>query len=156
MEYAFLDTNALLKLYHTEKGSTWVKTFVIGKQVIISELTFAESATTLSRLYRDGIYTKRQAARLYFEIESNRSNYTVIPLELVLQLNQVVILAFNLPTGLRIRSLDALQLIAAKKAQSEVIALDPLANFSFVSSDAQLLKVAQAQSFVTENPEDYP
>lgn len=156
MEYVFLDTNAFLKLYHAEKGTTWLKTFVVNKQAIISELTFAESATTLARLYRQGIYTKRQASFLYHQIRNDRFSYTIIPLDFNIQLKQIVTLAFNLPANLRIRSLDAIQLTAAKIAQEQARNQTNFGSFTFVSSDVQLLRVAQAQSFLVENPEDYP
>jgi hypothetical protein len=40
-------------------------------------------------------------------------------------------------------------------ALEDTRALTPAPPFVFVSSDAQLLRVAQAQGFVTENPEDH-
>lgn len=47
MALVFLETSAFLKLYLVEKGSSWLKSFISGNQVVLSQLTLAESATTL-------------------------------------------------------------------------------------------------------------
>ncbi len=156
MDFVFLDSNALVKLYRPEKGSTWLEAFIRDKQVIISELAFFESATTLGRLYREGTYSKIEASRLYSQIWRQRASYRVIPLRSDIQRNRVVSMAFNLPTNLRLRALDGLQLAAANLAQKDANNQQPVAPFTFVSSDVQLLRVAQAQNLSVENPEDYP
>src|SRR5688500_5913592 len=108
MAYVFLDTSAFIKLYHLEQGSTWLKMFIMGKHIAVSELVLIESATTLGRLYRQGIYTKRRASQIYSEIYRERSKYVIAPLGSVLQRNKVVSLAFNLPIHLRLRALDGI------------------------------------------------
>jgi predicted nucleic acid-binding protein len=152
----FLDTSAFLKLYVAEKGSNWLKTFASGNQLVISELTFYESATALRRRYLDGIFTRQEASKLYSQIYHDRFNYDIIAIGSDRQLNRVVSLSFNLPPNLRLRALDSLQLTAAIINQMRASNQQPHDIVTFVSSDQQLLKVAQAQGFAIENPEDHP
>lgn len=156
MDYLFLDTSAFLKLYLNEAGSNWLKAFVIGKKVGVSQLVFVEVATTLGRLYREGVYTQTQVQQIYAQVRSDRYLYEVEPLGTKLQTKRVADLAFNLPVNLRIRALDGLHIAAAQTAQNRARRQRPPASFTFVSSDLQLLRVAQAQQFPVENPEDYP
>jgi predicted nucleic acid-binding protein len=156
MDFVFLDTSGVLKLYLPELGSSWLRNFVIGKQIVISELSLFESATALRRRYLEATYTREQANDLFAQIYQDRINFENIPLGGDFQLNELSTLVFNLPSNLRIRALDGLQLVAAKIALNNVQSL-PLPNsFIFVTSDRQLLQVAQSQSFMTENPEDHP
>lgn len=151
MDVVFLDTNALLKLFKVEKGSNWLRNFIKDKEIFVSELAFIESATTLARLYRDGTFTKTQAANIFSQIQNSRLLYRVISLGGEPETKKIVSLAFNLPIPLRIRALDAIQLAAAEMSTS----LAAPSAFTFVSSDAQLIKAATARGFSVENPENY-
>jgi predicted nucleic acid-binding protein len=155
MEYLFLDTNAFLKLYLNEKGSNWIRTYVADKSLFVSQLVFIESATSLGRLYREGKYTRDQADSIYAQIRKERPKFGVVPLGAIRQTERVAFLAFNLPNDLRLRALDALHLVAAEIVLNRAKKEESSPTLTLVSSDVQLLKVAQAQGFVTENPEDY-
>lgn len=156
MALVFLDTSSLLKLYVPEIGTTWLKTLVTSNQVVISELALFESATALRRRYLEGTYTREQASDLYAQLNKDSVSYEIIPLGGELQLNRVVDMAFTLAVGLRIRALDAIHLAAANHALDASNNQVPPVPFTFVCSDLQLLRVAQALGFPTENPEDYP
>ncbi len=156
MSLLFLDTNALLKLYLPEIGSNWVRNAIVGNQVSISELVLYESATVLRRRYLEGSLSLPQAQLLYTQIELNSQAYDIVELRSERQLERVVAISFSLAPTLRIRALDSMQLAAAEVAEEAANRLIPPEPFVFVSSDAQLLRVAQAQGFVTENPEDHP
>ncbi len=108
---------------------------------------------TLSRLYRDNIYTKRQAAFKYAEIRRDRSKYEVVLLGEAQQMKKAISLAFNLPVPLRIRTLDAIHLAAARITSNAAISAS---SFVFLSADLRLLNAAQSQGFIVENPENYP
>ncbi len=156
MDYLFLDTSVFLKLYIAEKGSAWLTNYIVGKQPIISELALFESATALRKRQLDGTLTKIAASSLYAQILQDRFNFEIVTFGLAQLLNEVVNLAFKLPGNFRLRALDAIQLASAGIAQVSVIQQPSFSNFTFLSSDLQLLKVAQAQNLATENPEDYP
>jgi predicted nucleic acid-binding protein len=156
MAFLFLDTNAFLKLFLNETGSTWIRNFIINNHVIVSELTWAEATNTLTRLYRDGVFSQRDASNILTNIDAQIRQFVVIPLEITNQLNSLTSLGFNIPANLRLRTLDAFQLIAAEIANAAVNTPNSPATFIFVSSDRQLLQVAQARGFTVENPENYP
>lgn len=156
MDEVFLDTSAFLKLYVPEKGSGWLMSFITGKQPLISELTLIETATALRGRYLAGNFTRIEASSLYGRIHQDRIRYRLIPLDTERERRKIVSLSFNLSQTLRLRALDGLQLAAANDAKRIAINQIPPLSFTFVTSDAQLLRVAQAQGFLTENPEDYP
>lgn len=156
MDVVFLDTNALIKLYVPEKGSSWLKLFTSSRQIVISELALFEAATVLRRLHLDGTYTKIAASDLLAQINRDAPNFDMISLGGKSQRDLLEDIAFNLPAGLRVRALDGIQLVAAGIALAAANTLPPPITFTFVSSDAQLLRVALARGFVVENPETYP
>lgn len=157
MDYIFLDTNALLKLYLNEVGSTWLKGYVAGKRISISELAIFESATTLARRFLAGEFTRNQAYILLTLIAQDCDNtYELVPLDNKLQSNRVFAVAEQWPTTSRIRTLDTIQLAAAKTVLEVANLQQPPASFKLISADAQLLRVAQVQGLIVENPENYP
>ena len=156
MAFLFLDTNAFIKLFLNERGSTWIRNFIVNNEVIVSELTWAEATNTLTRLYRDGTLTQLDVSAILTNIDTQIRKFVVIPLEVTNQLNALASLGFGIPNNLRLRTLDAFQLIAAEIANTAVYTPNSPATFFFVSSDRQLLQVAQARGFATENPENYP
>lgn len=156
MSLLFLDTSALLKLYLPEIGSGWIKSFIAGQQIAISELALYESATVLRRRYQEGTLIRPQAASLYAKLRKESEAYAVILLRTERQLPRVITFSFNLPAGLRLRALDSIHLAAATISREAANRITPPEPFIFVSSDRQLLQVAVAQGFATENPEDHP
>jgi predicted nucleic acid-binding protein len=156
MDVAFLDTNALMKLYLTERGSTWLTNFVNTRQVVVSELALIETATVLRRLYIEGRFSRIEAFDLFSQIKQDSTKFEIIPLSGDAFLNRLGDLVFNMAVGFRIRALDGIHLTAATIALADINNFASPPNFTFVSSDAQLLRAAQAQGFVTENPENYP
>lgn len=156
MAVLFLDSSALLKLYLSEKGATWLKSFVSGQQIVISELAIFETANVLRRLYVEGHYTRDETSDLIAQINRDSATYEVVPVSGSLLLNRLITTLLNLPITLRIRSLDSIHLTSALIALEAANTSIPPEPFVFVSSDVQLLRVAQAQGFVTENPEDHP
>jgi predicted nucleic acid-binding protein len=151
-----LETSALFKLFVPEIGSNWLQNNVIGQTIVISELALFESANILRRRYTEGNFTREQAIDLFGRINRATVNYTVIPLGTEIQLNQLFDLIFNLPNHLRIRTLDSIHLVSAQTAREATNNLVPPEPFIFMSSDKQLLLVAQAQGFSVENPENHP
>src|SRR5437764_637569 len=114
MSLLFLDTSALLKLYLPEIGSGWLSIFITGHNLAISELALYESATVLRRRYLEGSLTLLQASTLHVRLQRDSLAYITIPLNTDRQLERVIDFAFKLPTGLRLRALDAIQLAAAE------------------------------------------
>ena len=158
MNYLYLDTNALIKLYRSEKGSNWLHNFIIGKRIVVSELILFESATVIGKYYRSGEYLWQAANDLYSQLKQNCRNYDVVSLQISLLEAEVRGIAFPLTLvkgASFVRALDAIHVASAQFARKDIIRRDPGASFVVVSSDGQLLKVAQANGLLVENPEDY-
>lgn len=155
MHKVFLDTNALIKLFVPEVGSSWLTNYVADKEIIISELALIESATVLRRRFQEGFFTRPQASILYVQIRRKTTQCTVIPINSKLHRNRLTSLAFNLPANFRIRALDAIHLAAASVEEKEASNKTPADVFTFVSSDLQLLRAVQALGIAIENPESH-
>lgn len=156
MEIAFLDTSALLKLFFTEIGSSWLVNFVKTRQVAVSELVLFEATVSIRRKLVSGMLTKSEAYAAINKINNASGAYAIVPLGGKTLLDGVEDVIFKLHDTLVIRSLDAIHLASAVQVFDSANAATPPEPFVFVSSDAQLLRVAQAQKLPTENPEDHP
>jgi predicted nucleic acid-binding protein len=156
MDVVFLDTNALLKLYHSERGSAWLKSYTSNRQIVISELALYEVISIMRRFYAEGSYSKNQALKLLAQIEQDKPNFQIVLISGKRQRNKMRDLVFNIAVGLRIRALDAIQLLSAQIALDAVNSLNVQPAFTFVSADAQLLRVAQSLGLTVENPENHP
>ncbi len=155
MDLVFLDTNAFYKLYVPEIGSTWLRNYVVGKRIVISELAMIESATALGATYRNGRFSKAEAAKIFAQMNRNRSKYQIIDLGTKQRTNRTVTLALNLPKDVRVRGLDAIQLAAAMEAREAVSKLLPIPTFTFITADIKFFPAIRAAGFVLENPEDH-
>jgi predicted nucleic acid-binding protein len=91
MSLLFLDTSAIIKLYLIEVGSNWLKSFIAGNQISISELALYEGATVLRRRYLEGSITQPQALALYARLQQESQSYDIIELRSERQLERVVI-----------------------------------------------------------------
>lgn len=156
MAVTFLDTNSLMKLYLTELGSTWLKNYILDKVVVISELSLFESLSVGRRQHLEGRLTLIEVSDLFDIINADRLKFRILNLGGEQQFKDLSNIMLNLPTTLRLRALDGLQLVAAEIALEFANNLTPPEPFVFVSSDAQLLRVAQARGLSIENPENYP
>jgi predicted nucleic acid-binding protein len=156
MDFVFLDTNALAKRYLNEKGSIWLRNYVAPRQIVISELSLFEMITLLRRLQIENKFNKADAITLQTQIETESIKFEIVPIGSKSERDRLVDTAFNLPNNYRLRALDGIQLVAAQIASEDVNTLPPPNTFTFISSDRQLLQVAQFLGFTVENPENYP
>jgi predicted nucleic acid-binding protein len=156
MDIAFLDTNALMKLYIPEKGSNWLQSFTSTRQINVSELALIETVTVLRRLHLEGKYSIPDVLNFIAQINLDSTNFEIVLLTGKPFRDKLTDLVIKVSVGLRIRALDAIHLTAASIAQERVNLITPKPTFTFVSSDVQLLRVAQAQGLQVENPENYP
>jgi PIN domain len=155
MATASLDSSALLKLYFPERGSAWIQTFVQTNHIVISELAIFEAVSTIRRRYTSGVITDVEASNIIDTINYDITGFEIVPVEASSQIQDYEDILFALPNALMVRTLDGIHLLAAVATFEAAKALTPPEPFVFVSSDAQLLRVAQAQKLPTENPEDH-
>jgi predicted nucleic acid-binding protein len=156
MEIVFLDTNAVVKLYIKEIGSTWIRAFVKGKAVYISEIVLFEVVTVIRRRHLEGEFNEIQARALIDQIRADcLKQYKIIDLRRSDQVDMLIEQAFNLPATMRVRALDGIHMAAASIVSDIAKNNVPPDPFTFVSSDVQFLRVMQ-QGYTVENPEDHP
>jgi predicted nucleic acid-binding protein len=116
MDYVFLDTSALLKLYFSELGSAWLKTFIVGKQVSASELVLFEATVAIRRRYIEGTIKLGQAYKTLAQLRIDLASYQLIPMMVNTLADELKNLIFALPSTDRIRTLDAIHLTSAVAA----------------------------------------
>ena len=150
MSTFFVDTGALVKRYIAEIGSPWVLTWIeptAGNVTVISELATVEIFSSLSRRGREGLLSPKDLQVLQSDFLVHvETEYLTVPLDLM-----VLAQARTLVNKHPLRALDAVQLACALRATS--VLNEPM---SFISGDNNLLKVAAAEGFTTDNPNAYP
>lgn len=150
MSLYYLDTSALVKRYIAETGSTWLTRQVepaSNNIVIVSELTPVEMFSVFARRQRDKSLSPRDAAqqRADFLIHL-QTEYLVAPVD-----NQLLAQARNLVNTYPLRTLDAVQLACALWAKQ--FFAEPI---TFLSADRNLLTIAAAEGFKTDDPNAHP
>jgi predicted nucleic acid-binding protein len=156
MDKLVLGTSAFVKLYLPEKGSVWLRNFIAGKEIILSQLVMIEFINTITRLQREGILSNTNAYNLYNSALRDVIRYSIVPVGIQAQLDKCYELGTTLPSNLRLRSLDSIHLATALIAQATTNSLNPLPFFTFVTADSQLIRTAQHFGLNTENPENHP
>lgn len=145
----FVDTSALAKRYTNEIGSSWVRSWTktsSANLLIIAELTLVEMFSVFARRDYDGEVTSNSAERLrrVFLVHV-RDEYSVMGINGVLRASAQTLVTKHVALGLR--TLDAVQLASALHAQT--VLQQPV---TFVSADKKLLKVADVEGFLTDDP----
>jgi len=155
--YFFFDTSALVKRYMSESGSEWVTMQcepTAGNTVIISYATLAEAVTTFSRRARAQNLSQRIS-----ELERDRHiqlfrrdverQYTLVRVT-----KEIYTQAGNLSRIHKLRAYDAIQLVCAIQANIKIAAPEGTV-LTFVSADADLLSIAEAEGLGIQNPNAY-
>ena len=148
-----LDTSALAKRYVPERGSSWIKTLAATETISISALATAELASLLGRRSREGQLSSDQSRQTYQSFLQDRPQYQVLPIDdgLIHDAADLLLRGGGVPA---LRALDALQLIAARRALARA-ASSGASTGVFVSADRRLLEAAAALGLSTDNPEDH-
>ncbi len=150
---AYFDTSALIKRYVTETGSSWVNKYISSTPVPIiftSVLTAVEATCAFARRLRDGTLTQKQynsvVANFNHDLEHTYIALDVMPVTLKT--------ARELATQHPLRAYDAVQLATAWLLNRNKLDADQ-DTLTFVCADERLLKIAQAEKLLTENPAFY-
>lgn len=146
----FLDTSALVKLYHPEAGTPEVRALLDEPdgEPLISRLAAVEILSAFAIKVRTGELTSRDFGRLrgLFLADVKRRTFTPIRI-----LNAHFEIAAELigkhGTSRQLRTLDALQLAVALRTHA-TMPLD-----GFVCADQRLCDMAAAEGLATANPE---
>jgi len=147
---AYLDTSALVKLYISEVGSDWLKTFLTSGRppaVFTSCLTMVEAACTFARRRREGtlppVYHTQVLTNFDYDIRYKCKILDVEPM--------VIDAARRLANQHPLRAYDAVQLATAWLLNTDLVHTGrPL--LTFICADDRLLAIAQAEGLLTDNP----
>lgn len=146
----FLDTSAVVKIYHQEKGTEKITQHLAGipEELFLttSDLTKIELHSTLLKKYREKKIDDKSLAEVFQLFDVDFQKYNIIVVDGIIK-NIALSLIDNLGIKYSLRTLDSLQLASAIFSN----------NYSkidfFVSSDKKLLNIAK-EYFQIINPEE--
>jgi predicted nucleic acid-binding protein len=150
----YCDSSALVKRYAHETGSLWVRGLTapqVGNDIFIAHITGIEVVAAIARKTRMGDITEPDAT---VAIRTFKSHFTT-QYQIVLMTTVIVDRAMELAEKHKLRGYDAAQLASALVVHAE-LAASGLSQFVFISADAHLNTVAQAENLSVQNPNDYP
>jgi len=141
----FLDTSALAKIYHDEKGTDIMHALYHGQEVIyLSALTQVEFRSMVLRLHREQLLRdKALEAVLARFLCDLRQRYQVLPFSMNI-IHESERLLDAIGRTATIRTLDTLQLAFYSAFREK--------DTIFVCADHRLLDAAEKQHFPTMNP----
>jgi len=143
MKFYFLDTSALVKRYHSEKGTDRIDRIFSqdDRAIVISSISITEMVSALNRKKEDKIISRED-----LEIALSKFFHDAIKDFLVLELDGEHIKgSITLVLKRNVRTLDALQLAVALSLKELKVA--------FVCADKKLVSVAEKEGLQTINPE---
>jgi len=139
----YFDSSALVKRYVEETGTNFVKSILSGSgEIATSKLTYPEILSALMRKHRAGEIAKKLLQDIVARFEKDW--YHILVLEFHNDLLQIV---KSLIEKHPIKAADAIHLSSALwlKLSSKI-------DVTFVASDLNLLKAAQAEKLQIINP----
>ncbi|MGE0127432.1 MAG: type II toxin-antitoxin system VapC family toxin [Blastocatellales bacterium] len=145
MKIWFADTSALIKRYIREPGSDWLRSELIRHEMMIAHLTPIELTAALGRRYRQGIISQFAffQARQVFVLHLNAGKYRIVDWQ-----KPIFDEAMRLTFRQGLRAYDAVQLASALVTSASI----DRNRFTFLTADAALERVAQAEGLPTDNP----
>ena len=149
MKIYYFDSSALVKRYHSEKGTETVDTLIYelgkGDEAVISYFAILEIISALRRKLKNKEITEKIFEMAIGTFLAEVTEYfSVRPID-----EQILSIASNLVIDHGLKAADSLHLATAKE----------LANFTgktvvFIASDKELLSIATLEKLATLNPED--
>lgn len=146
----FLDTSAVVKIYHQEKGTEKFTQYLEGISdelfLTTSDITKIELHSALLKKYREKEISEKDLSEVFQLFDKDFQKYNIIFVDRIIK-NITLFMLDGLGIKYGIRTLDSLQLASAVFAN----------NYSkidyFVSSDKKLLNIAK-EYFQIINPEE--
>lgn len=146
----YADSSVLVKRHVLETGTVWVQQLmdpVTGHAIVTTHLSLVELYSALNRRVREQSLTAVDYAQISTDAQSLFvGQYGIIPLIQAIVSNALILLE-RYP----LRAYDAVQLASALYARQSLLAAGSSAPI-FLSADDRLLAAAQAEGFVTDDP----
>ena len=150
MSNYYADTSVLVKRHVPETGSAWVQALTdaaAGNAIVTTQLSLIEMYSALNRKVRKHALSAADYANIVIDLNAIFSTqYGLVPL-----LPAVINDAKDLLERHPLRAYDAVQLATALQMRRLLVAGGAVAPI-FLSADDRLLAAAQAEGFVTDNP----
>jgi len=149
----YLDSSALVKRYLVEKGTSWVQAWCTDptQTIAVAEIGLVEIVAAFAGKLRGAYVTPDQYQNARADLMADaQDEYALVTVN-----RTVVDEAIELATRYRLRGYDAVHLACALILNRALLArlLTPL---MFISADADLLKAAEAEGLLTDNPNLHP
>jgi predicted nucleic acid-binding protein len=155
MNLYYLDTSAIVKYYHTEPGSGWIRQLIDARdpedarRFYIAEITIAEGAAAFAILVRTHrVRTALRDAMYQDFLEDVLAEYQTIHVR-----REEIDRAAELTQQHDLKGYDAVQLAVALYV-NDLLKTNHL-SLTFVAADETLLQAARAEGMATENPFDH-
>lgn len=146
----YADTSVLVKRHIAEPGSVWVRALLNAtpaNSIITAQASLVERYSALNRRVRERTVTPLRYRRIIYVINVIwPRQYEVVNLT-----DALIREARPLLERYPLRAYDAVQLASALQSRSRLLAAGSAAPI-FLSADDRLLLAAQAEGFVTDNP----
>ena len=154
MAIYFIDSNALVKRYISETGSTWVLGIfnpALNNEVFIAAVTSVEIIAAITRRSRSGSISITDAAATRNQFRSDlRKDYQIIEIA-----ETIINSGMALAESYGLRGYDAIQL-AVGRAVNTLCINNGLSPVTFVSADNELNAAVIAEGLAIENPNNHP
>jgi len=150
MNYFYFDSSVLVKRYYKELGTNFVEKLCQKEDnvIFISDIAIAELGAAFARLQREGNITEDKYTAILNDFMNDYFNeYLKVNISF-----KILTLATRLTKKNSLRAYDAIQLACAVNAREIIASKEPKSNIAFVVADNILEKSAQAEGFITINP----
>ena len=156
MSQLYFDSSALVKYYIIEPGTAWVRSAIDRRvnldwehEIATSILSVAEVVSAFAKRRRvKDISSRLCAGTISRFLREGRHRCRLVGVS-----ESVVDLAVQLVQGHPLRAYDAVQLATALRL-NQILRQNRLPSLTFVSADAVLCQVAQAEGLTTVNPNE--
>jgi predicted nucleic acid-binding protein len=149
MDFFYWDSSVVVKRYLDEPGSAWVRLLVANPQnvFLITQMTIVEVSAATSISVRTGKLTKRQGQQAYgnFANDVDTDAYQLLAVDRAI-IDRAALLAQAHP----LKGYDALHVATGLQAARNLA--DQEITLVFVSGDDQMLRAAEAEGLMTDNP----
>jgi len=152
----YFDSSALVKYYLVELGTSWVRSTIDQRvnlewehEIVTSVVSVAEVVSAFAKRRRvKDISPRLCAGAISRFLREGRHRCQLVGVS-----ESVVDLAVQLVQGHPLRAYDAVQLATALRV-NQILRQNQLPSLTFVSADAVLCRVAQAEGLTTVNPNE--
>lgn len=159
MSTYYFDSSAVVKLYISEPGSSWIEQIAqpgnanveAERLVVFALIGIAETAAAIARHHRRGFITAEMRRRLYrqFMIDHPK-RFTTLAVT-----DDIVIKAAELTQKYMLRGNDAVHLATAL-SYNQLLNTEAREALIFVTADEVLYRAAKSAGLIVENPNNYP